>query len=235
MSLIDEALKRAQAAEAADRRPEPGARPWTPAPLPDRGRIRRRKAIRAALALAFVALAGLGALLLLRRSPERTSAFLPMPTAPPVKEGLPSTAPAKEGLPSVASAKEGLPETRPGSAVRIPTAPAGVASIASPSVPAPAPPSTAPDRPATLVDAKTYVGSVTLPGGARIELGGIVYSESNPTALVNGKIVGPGAVVEGFLIQRIEENRVEMSNSEGLTIYIALPDLKGDSSDAQGR
>ena len=74
-----------------------------------------------------------------------------------------------------------------------------------------------------------------MPGGARIELGGIVYSESNPTALVNGKIVGPGAVIEGFLIQRIEENRVEMSNSAGLTIYIALLDLKGDSSDAQGR
>ena len=225
MSLIDEALKRAQAAEAADQRPEPGTRPWTPAPLPDRGRIRRRKAIRATLALAFVALAGLGAFLLLRRSPERTPALLPMPTAPPVKEGLPS----------VALAKEGLPETRPTSAVRVPTAPAGAASIASPSAPAPAPPSTAPDRPTALVDGKTYVGSVTLPGGARIELGGIVYSESNPTALVNGKIVGTGAVIEGFLIQRIEENRVELSNPAGLTIYIALLDLKGDSSDARSR
>ena len=208
MSLIDEALKRAQAAEAGDKRPEAGTRPWTPAPLPDRGRI-RRKAIRGPLALAFVALAGLGALLLLRRSPERTPALLPMPTAPPGKEGLPSVATNK-------------PETRPTSAVRVPTAPAGAATSASPSAPAPAPPSTAPDRPAALVNGKTYVGSVTLPGGARIELGGIVYSESNPTALVNGKIVGPGAVIEGFLIQRIDENRVEVSNSAGLTIYIAL-------------
>jgi hypothetical protein len=215
VSLIDEALKRAQAAEAGDKRPEAGTRPWTPAPLPDRGRIRRRKAIRAASLVVFVTLASLGAVMLLRRAPDKAPVVLPAPTA------LPSLPPA-EGLPSAANPTEPRPTHAPPVSVATPAAnPATpVSPPRSPGAPAPA--AAPPGRSVALVDGKIYVGSVTLPGGARIELGGIVYSESNATALVNGKIAGTGAYVEGFTLVRIEESRVELSNGAGLTIFLVL-------------
>jgi hypothetical protein len=125
-------------------------------------------------------------------------------------------------LPSAANP----PELRPTHAPHV-SAATPAANPATPVSPprspgAPAPAAAPPDRPAALVGGKTYFGSVTLPGGARIELGGIVYSESNATALVNGKIVGTGAYVEGFTLVHIEESRVELSNSAGLTIFLVL-------------
>jgi hypothetical protein len=71
------------------------------------------------------------------------------------------------------------------------------------------------------VDAKTYVGEVTAPDGAKIELGGIVYSESNPVALINGKVLGPGAMVEEFTIVSIQPDRVEL-RGRGITMFLAL-------------
>ena len=59
MSLIDDALKRAQAAQG-NRPPENGKRPWTPAPLPDRGRADRRRALRVAVAVLILVTAGAG-------------------------------------------------------------------------------------------------------------------------------------------------------------------------------
>jgi len=77
-------------------------------------------------------------------------------------------------------------------------------------------------RPASrAVDGGTYIGAVIAPDGARVELGGIVYSETNASALLNGRILPVGAVVEGMTITSIEENRVELS-ADGMTIHIAL-------------
>jgi hypothetical protein len=71
------------------------------------------------------------------------------------------------------------------------------------------------------VSGKTYTGSVTLPGGRRLELEGIVYSETNATAVINGHILSEGASVEGFTVARIEESRVTLSGN-GLTFYLAV-------------
>ena len=227
MSLIDEALKRAQAAETSDKRPETDRHPWTSAPLPDRGRARKRTAFRALAAAAAILSLAAAAWLVLRRTPGAAPSF-------PAKEG--------RGLPFAASANEA--ENR--SAITTPAV-AGTsgAPVLLEEVDVPPPPylvspvpatqpsaaaaqeATVTQRPpaerhAALVNGKTYVGLVKLPGGASIELGGIVYSEANATALVNGKVVGPGAVIEGLQLQTVEENRVQFSNSEGLTIYIAL-------------
>lgn len=65
-----------------------------------------------------------------------------------------------------------------------------------------------------------HVGEVAVPGG-HIELGGIVYSETNPVALLNGRIVGVGAVVEGFTVVSIDESRVELKN-EQRTLVLTL-------------
>jgi hypothetical protein len=77
-------------------------------------------------------------------------------------------------------------------------------------------------RPAGLAaDGRTYVGAVVAPNGIRVELGGIVYSETNASALLNGRILPVGGVVEGLTITSIEENRVELSG-DGVTIHLTL-------------
>jgi len=72
-----------------------------------------------------------------------------------------------------------------------------------------------------VTDGKTYAGSVALPGGAKIELGGIVWSETEPRALLNDRIAAVGAFVEGYSLTKIEENRVALEK-DGVTIYISV-------------
>lgn len=213
MSLIDEALKRAQAAQGEKARPEADKRPWTPAPLPDQGRIRRRKAMRVTVLVAVVILAGLSGFLLLRARPSDAPLVVRAPTALPPLPGE-GRGEGKTGV--NANSSKLTPATR--SRAAPPAVPGGSAPSAAAAAQSPGPP----DRPASLVNGRTYVGSVTLPGGARIELGGIVFSESNATALVNGKILSTGAFVEGFVIQRIQENQIELADPAGLTIVLSL-------------
>ncbi|MGH9399082.1 MAG: hypothetical protein ACRD00_01845 [Thermoanaerobaculia bacterium] len=210
MSLIDEALKRAQAAHQNEPRADGGARPWTPAPLPDRSQANRRRALQIGGLAAAVTIAGLGLFLLVRQGQDRglaaSSKESPKPVSmPAVPLPLPATADP--------------PKPRPTGALGHLAAPAA----ASPGPSAPALQAAAPsDRPApALVNGRTYVGSAVLPDGARIELGGIVYSESNATAVVNGRIVGAGSYVEGFAVVRIEPTRVQLEGN-GLTIFLAL-------------
>jgi hypothetical protein len=68
--------------------------------------------------------------------------------------------------------------------------------------------------------ARTSVGTYTAPSGGRIDLGGIVFS-TTPVALINGRVVGVGAVVEGLTVVTIEENRVELSG-EGAHVWLNL-------------
>jgi hypothetical protein len=72
-----------------------------------------------------------------------------------------------------------------------------------------------------LVSGKTYAGSVALAEGARIELGGIVWSETTPRALLNDRILGVGAYVEGFTVVSIETERVELRKDD-LTIFLSV-------------
>jgi hypothetical protein len=72
-----------------------------------------------------------------------------------------------------------------------------------------------------LVEGRTYVGEVAVPDGGKIALEGIVYSESNPVALINGRVLPPGAVVEEFTIVSIEADRVALKG-RGMTIFLAL-------------
>jgi len=99
---------------------------------------------------------------------------------------------------------------------------AAVETADTPAVRAAVPPPQPLPRPAgQAIDGRTYVGAVVAPNGMRVELGGIVYSETNASALLNGRILPVGAVVEGLAITAIEENRVELSG-DGVTIHLAL-------------
>ncbi len=215
MSLIDDALKRAQAAgEAAPGRPS-GARPWSPAPLPDAGLARRRAALRWSGIGAAVVLAAVAAVWLYRREPT------PLPLPPGEGSGeVPAAAVpvAATALPDAAAEPTPLPaRPRP---TRIPPAPAEVPGGAAAGA-ADGPPSVPQRAAQAITNGKTYAGSVALAGGGRIELGGIVWSEEEPRALVNDRIVAVGAYVEGFTVARIEEGRVALER-DGLTIFLTV-------------
>jgi hypothetical protein len=220
VSLIDEALKRAQATHQGETRPGSGARPWTPVPLPDRREARRATAMRAAWLAALIAIAAAAWFLLLRPAPksvplrqkESERAVRPDVPALPTPLAEVIVAPPSRGI----SAQT----TRGPSTIAQPAAGANPGPAASSAALAPASAPSGHPAPA-LVNGHTYVGSISLPGGAKIELGGIVYSESNATALVNGRIVGAGAYVEGFTVVKIEPGRLELEGN-GLTIFLTL-------------
>jgi len=242
VSLIDEALKRAQ--QAADR-DAPRARPWVPAPLPDAGLARRRWVIRATLAglAAGLGLAGVAALLIWAARPSpaaasrsgataaRPEAAVPVPTevreadgggrsgAPPARAAA-AIAPARTPTP----ARSGSPGTRTMAEVQFDLTPVHVAAAprlaetmrsasasGSPEVRAAAPPS----------GGKTYHGRIALPDGGSLELGGIVWSDADPRALVNDRVVGVGAYVQGYTVERIEEDRVVLEK-DGKRVTISV-------------
>jgi hypothetical protein len=213
VSLIDEALKRAQ--ETSRREGEkPAARPWTPAPLPDAGLARRRQAARAAwwTVTAIVAIAA-GVVALRRpiaRAPERESGG--------ERPGIAATPASATAVPAPAAEA-----TRPPAPVRSrPTRPAASAPPPGESQAAANSEEAAPAAaPRALADGRSYVGAVDLPDGGRIELGGIVWSEEDPRALLNDRIVATDAYVAGFTVSKIEENRVVLVR-DGMTIYLSL-------------
>jgi hypothetical protein len=212
VSLIDDALKRAQ--EAAEKAGPARERPWVPAPLPDPAIARRRRLVRA-LALALAAAAALAAVVWGIRF-----ALQPVETAP--ARGKPSNAPAALAVaptpeptlkavevPPPAEAMTRRPTSLPQRTPLVDTE--GLNEGAETKVPAPAP-----ER-----GGKVHSGSVTLPGGARIELGGIVWSETEPRALVNDRIVGVGGYVEGYTITKIEEDRITLEK-DGATLILTV-------------
>jgi len=248
VSLIDEALKRAQ--QAADR-DAPRARPWVPAPLPDAGLARRRWVIRATLAglAAGLGIAGVAALLIWAARPSpaaasrsgataaRPEAAVPVPTE--VREadgGGRSGAPRSRAAAAIAlastptPARPGSPATRtvaevqfdltpvhvgaaprPAETVRSVSASASASASGSPEVRAAGPPP----------GGKTYHGRIALPDGGSLELGGIVWSDADPRALVNDRVVGVGAYVQGYTVERIEEDRVVLEK-DGKRVTISV-------------
>jgi len=231
VSLIDDALKRAQAADEAAART--ADRPWTPTPMPDPAIARRRAIARWAGILAAVAVAAaLGAWLVARIAPEASRVPAPRPTAPALSAAIPAVSPTPDAIAlatpvvvappraAVARASETTPvptrRPRPTAVPEVASLPAvdgGPAAAAAP------PPPPRPPREAS--GGRTYAGAATLPGGARIELGGIVWSETEPRALVNDRILGTGGYVEGWSIRTIEEDRIVLEK-DGATVTITV-------------
>jgi hypothetical protein len=215
MSLIDDALKRAQAAHDAERDRE--SRPWTPPPMPDPRRGARSRT-RRALGLVFVAGALVAAFLVWRAPLPRkpvsriVKAPAPAPTAgiPPITfevEVAPPGRGVSSGPPLSRTGEE--PSATPGAAARHELRP-------SPAVSTAARPEVRENRPrAPASEPKTYAGEMPLPGGGKIALDGIVFSDASPVAVVNGRILPVGAVVEGYTIVRILPDRVELEADGG--------------------
>lgn len=230
MSLIDEALRKASDQAGRGATPiEPSS--WVPAYGLDRRARRRRGALIAGLIAA--AAAGAAAYWLA----ARTSASKPR---------IVVAAPAARPAPAASPLPEVMVSPPPGSAIgRGNTVnaikPPGEARTARESVQpqiratAEAPssiPSTAGARPKTEsappqasarppAEVKTYKGEVSLPGGGKITLDGIAYSEAHPVAVLNGRVLESGSIVEEFTLVRIEPDRVTLSG-RGMTIFLAL-------------
>jgi hypothetical protein len=223
MSLIDEALKRAELEAARRDGLRGGAYPWVPEHMP---RKRRRWAVAVAV-MGCVAGIAAGMFLWFRRetpviqnqrsriqNPSSPSRPLETVEVAPPPVGLPSRVAARENDAANAKAgKETLRPTPPFDTARARVAPARGPGFTS----APAESRAS----GGLADSKTYIGEVNVPGGGKIELGGIVYSESSPVALINGKVLPPGGVVEEFTIVSIKPDRIEL-NGRGVTIFLTL-------------
>jgi hypothetical protein len=143
---------------------------------------------------------------------------------PAPSEPAPAPQPAPAQSPAIA---EATPRPEPFRSPA-PAAPAPVAS-AAPTAPATVtePPPVAAEpapQPAPEVEAaepKRYVGFVPLPDGGAVTLNGIAYSEQNPIAVLDGRVVGPGESVQGFVVVAIERRQVKLEG-HGQVVYLAL-------------
>ena len=71
-----------------------------------------------------------------------------------------------------------------------------------------------------LVDGQTYAGEVPVPGGGKVKLNGIVFSQTQPVAMLDGRVMGPGEVIHGFTITAIEAGRVKLQGY-GATVFVS--------------
>jgi len=240
MSLIEDALKRAQEEAARQDDLERRAkRRWIP-PEPPREK-RRGAVIAAALVCAGGVVAGAW-LWRSRRAVPRPAVSSRTDTAPPVAApAIPAPLPQvevapppgraggkeKPAVPAKNSVAPAAGRDRPAASPPAPPATRMTEEKPRPEEPAsPRPAAPASPRPApTISGAKaeptSFVRVATLPGGTKIALDGIVYSETNPVALIDGRVVAPGGSVGDFQLVRVEQNRVELRGA-GRTIWISL-------------
>lgn len=124
------------------------------------------------------------------------------------------------------------PASEPAAGTETAGAPAPASSAAAAEAPArgtpqrPAGPPRA--RPASAPPAGTpsrtepgYVREAPLPGGGTLRLDGIAWSETAPTAVIDGQIVGPGERIRGAWVRRIERDRVVLE-ADGSEIVVRL-------------
>ena len=159
-------------------------------------------------------------------SPE--PAPTPVPPAAKAAEIQPKPAPVKPA-PPVAETPAARPEPRPAppvSAEEARLAPPSISTPVSAPVPTVAAPITAPaPTPAAdsggLTEGKAYVGEVPIPGGGVVKLNGIAYSPEHPIAVLDGRVVAPGEVVQGFTVVEIQADHVTLQG-HGAKISVSL-------------
>lgn len=159
-------------------------------------------------------------------------ALVPQESAPaPVERPAAAPPPAQESRPQpILEVRPTAPAEAPGArpAPTPPAAPAEEEQTPAATVPA-APAPAAPLRPSSptpplsagdLVDGRTYVGEVPLPGGGALKLNGIAFSQDRPVAVLDGRVMGPGELIQGFTITAIEAGRVKLQGY-GATVFVS--------------
>ncbi|HEY2798222.1 MAG TPA: hypothetical protein VGK26_10065 [Thermoanaerobaculia bacterium] len=133
-----------------------------------------------------------------------------VPTPPRVRRESPDVTPLR----SVARGAEATSPSAPASSTTSISAPAPAADQAR-AAPHPSRPA------ASTAGIRTYAGSFPLAGGEKIELGGIAWSEEEPRALLNDRVVGVGGYVDGYSVSKIETDRVVLEK-DGATIVLMV-------------
>ena len=238
MSLISDALKKARQEAARQdslRQSLPYAVGSTDAP----DRSRSSAPLLAGLAVGLLLAGGLAGLFyFVRPEPEakpeariaetappavvREEPLTPSapPVAPQISEAVPETtapAPVPAPIPEVRT-----PEVAPPREVESVPQPQPETPPAPPVAAPPAPPvqETAPRTPAPQ-ESRSYVGEVPVPGGGVLRLNGIAFSTESPVAVLDGKVVVPGEVVQGFTVVEIQQNQVKLEG-HGETVFVSL-------------
>lgn len=237
MSLINEALKRAR---QESRRREALAKGLPLAPPPPRAVSHRSWLVAAVVAMALALLVslvtiarlatedhtsstGAGTAILdpmagLSRSAE--SAPTPSP-APPIEESE-ATASAPDSPGSTAEIVAPLAGSEippPGSANRQPDSKqeSNPSAESLDSRRAPEPRGTRPES--SLGDSssqpRVFIETAILPNGEELALGGIAWSETDPYALLDERVVGLGETILGYMVTRIAPQEVELEGRDG--------------------
>ncbi|MFL6193221.1 MAG: hypothetical protein ACJ75H_03565 [Thermoanaerobaculia bacterium] len=200
----------------------------------------------AAVVFLFAWTAGWGPFAAKTAAPAPTAlpqvAQAPQPTPAVTIEEQPPAVPPRAvpqaAIPEVTTAPPPLPEPvrpQPEPPVQpVQEAPPAPSIQVTPSNPTPAPqqqpepaPETAPAPPAPVqedpakAEAQSFVREVPVPGGGTLTLNGIAYSPDRPIAVVDGKVIGPGEVVQGFTVVEIQANRLKLQG-HGTTVYVSL-------------
>ena len=155
-----------------------------------------------------------------RQDNDHDDAGRPQPDRTEPAEAAPQRATAAS-LPGSSSPVQTTPPPPAAPADRTPPSPPSPSSAAPPAADTPLPANPAlPDAvpPVPEEPAPVFVRRAQLPGGGAIQLGGIAFS-TNPVALLNGKVVGVGEVVDGMTVVAIVPGRVEL---EGRGTRLAL-------------
>jgi len=148
-------------------------------------------------------------------------------TPPPVQaapQETPSTAPApEEPQPQIEmrpTVPAEPPAVRPESQATPPPVPAPAEERPAPAPVPQAPAAPAPEDSGDLTDAKVYVAELPVPGDEPVKLNGIAFSQDQPVAVLDGRVMGPGETIKGFTIISIESGRVKLQG-HGTTVFLA--------------
>ena len=191
----------------------------------------------AGIVLAFAWSAGWGPFARSAKQPVRVADAAPPANrvpAPPVPSVAvappPAAVPSQAMTPTPPPAAAPIEEPRPQPSIEVRPSPPPVPAPAAPveeqrptppppvaaTPPPPAPPPGATD----LVDGQTYAGEVPVPGGGTVKLNGIAYSQEHPIAVLDGRVMAPGEMIQGFTLVAIETGRVKLQGY-GATVFLS--------------
>jgi len=220
MSLINDALKRAKAAQQrhlAAAAPGLPLRPVDPMQQP-------RRSANLLLSMAFGVVFALMAVLLWQGSQRRTTpsqtAIPVVPTVLPAPATPAAAAAPTPAVPAIQTDLASQPSTSPGTS--LPVAGASEADATTPAVnatPVTDPPPTAPS-PANNAVPATIAASAPQP--TPLKLQGILYRPANPVAVINGKTVGVGDRVGEAIVVSINQSSTLVVVA-GQTNKLSLP------------
>jgi hypothetical protein len=143
--------------------------------------------------------------------PAASPASSPIPSAPATAASPPLVSPQSASGPAATPPSEGEPRTPASSYSPLPKT-ASDEPEARPSEREPTPLS---GPPVATAKVREFVRRIDFPGGSKLELGGIAYSENAPFAYLNGKLLKVGEGTSGYTLVKIERDHVVVSGEAG--------------------